>query len=61
VRAESRKDFADCVADGLDVSGGGLSPARFPFSEDLLDRVEIGRVFWEEDAARADRSLGSRR
>ena len=43
----------------LDSSLGGVSQKRFQLSEDLLDGIEIGRVRWPEEQARAGGADGS--
>jgi hypothetical protein len=39
----------DCEADSFDGSSGGLSEQMFELGKDLLDRVQVGRVFWQEE------------
>jgi hypothetical protein len=56
--AEAGQGFSDCVADGVDGSRLGLSQFAFDLGEGLLDRVEVGRVFGEEDEARSDAAHG---
>ena len=38
----------------LEGSRGGLPDERLQFGEDLLDRIEVGRVFGQEQQMRAD-------
>src|ERR1700733_15164109 len=40
--------FGDSVGDGVEGSGRGFSDEAFDLGEDLLDRVEVGGVFWKE-------------
>jgi Integrase core domain len=47
-----------CVRDSVVCSGFGLSQQSFELGEDLLDRIEVGRVFGQEHDARADGSDG---
>jgi hypothetical protein len=44
---------SDGVGDGFERAGRGFSDEAFAFGEDLLDRVEVGGVFWKEQEARA--------
>ena len=46
------EDFAAGVGDGFIGSRSGFSQQGFELREDLLDRIEIGRVFWKKDKAR---------
>jgi hypothetical protein len=39
------EDFADRGADGFDGAGGGLAQEVLDLGEDLLDRVQVRRVF----------------
>jgi hypothetical protein len=42
------------LADGFVASRARLSQQSFELSEGLLDRIEVGRVFRQEDEARPD-------
>jgi hypothetical protein len=46
---ECWEDFADSRANGFDRSGGGFSQQVLELGEDLLDGVEVGRIFWKEE------------
>lgn len=39
----------DCRPDGFDGAGGTPAQQMFEFGEDLLDGIEIGRVFWQKE------------
>jgi hypothetical protein len=52
------EDGCACVGDGVVCSGFGLSQQSLEFGEDLLDRIEVGRVFRQEHEARPDGSDG---
>jgi len=47
------EDVGDGVADGVLGPGGGLSEPVFELGEELLDRVEVGRVFRKQEEVRA--------
>ena len=57
VCAFARCDFGEGVFEGVRnrVEGPwlGLSDERLQFGEDLLDRIEVGRIFGEEEEAGA--------
>jgi hypothetical protein len=48
------EDFAAGVGDGFVTSRPDLSKQSLEFSEDLLDRVEVGGVFRQEHEAGSD-------
>ena len=48
------EDLRAGLADGFVASCSRLSQQSFELAEDLLDRIEVGRVFWQEDEARSD-------
>jgi hypothetical protein len=48
------EDGCACVYDGVACSGFGLSQQSLELGEHLLDRVEVGGVFRQEDEARPD-------
>ena len=48
--------MADCGADRIDGSRGGFSDEVLELGKDLFDRVQIGRVFWQEEEFGADRT-----
>ena len=48
------EDLCAGLADGFVASRPRLSQQGFELGEDLLDRIEIGRVFRQEDEASAD-------
>ena len=48
------EDFAAGVGDGFVTSRPGLSQQSFELGEDLLDRIEVGRVFRQKDEASPD-------
>jgi len=52
------EDFTACVGDRLVASGFGLSQQSLELGEDLLDGVEVGGVFGQEDEPGADSSDG---
>ena len=52
------EDFSACVGDRLVASRFGLSQQSLELGEDLLDRVEVGGVFGQEDEAGSDSSDG---
>ena len=52
------KDRCACVGDRVVCSGAGLSQQGFELGEDLLDRIEVGRIFGQEHKTR---SCGSNR
>jgi len=41
--------LSDCGADGLDGSGCSLTQQMLELGEDLLNQVQIGRIFRQED------------
>ena len=43
------ESIGDCSADGIGGSGGSLPQKVFELGEDLLDRVEVRRVFRQEE------------
>lgn len=45
----SPEDLADGVANGLDGSPGALAQPVLVFGEELLDRVQVGRIFGLEE------------
>src|SRR5438067_530877 len=53
---KSSEDFADCGADGFDGARGGLAQKMLDLGEDLLDRVQIRRVFGQEEELGAGRA-----
>ena len=58
------EDFAAGLGDRLVASRSRLSQQSFELGEDLLDRIEVGRVFRQKDEASpdiADRALLQRR
>ena len=44
-RGDGVEDVADGVADGVPGSGGGLAEPVLELGKELLDRVQVGRVF----------------
>jgi hypothetical protein len=42
---DRREGLGDGAGNGVERSGGGLSKEAFELGEDLLDRIEVGRVF----------------
>src|SRR5579863_5154923 len=59
VGSQAGQGLTDGVADRVDRSRLGFSRFALELGEDLLDRIEVGRVFWKEDEARADRAQGA--
>jgi hypothetical protein len=59
LRGDEVEDAADGVADGVGGSRRGLAQEVFEFREELLDRVEVGRVFRQEEEPGAGRSDGA--
>lgn len=55
---EAGKKLADCRADGIEVSCGGLAQQMLELGEDLFDWVEVGRVFRQEEELGACRTDG---
>ena len=49
VGADIHQDLPDGGADGFDGSRAGFSQMVFEFGEQLLDRVQVGGVFWKKD------------
>ena len=43
------EQLADCGPDGLDGSRGGFAQQVLELGEDLLDGVQVGRVFRQEE------------
>ena len=56
MRGYRAEDFADCGADGFWCSGGGFSEPMLELGEDLFDRVQVGRIFRQEEEFGAGRS-----
>src|SRR6516162_2403335 len=48
------EDLCAGLAEGFVAPCSRLSQQSFELGEDLLDRIEVGRVFWQEDEARPD-------
>jgi hypothetical protein len=48
-RGEAVEQLADGGANGIEVSGRGVAQQMLELGEDLLDRVEVGRVFGQEE------------
>src|SRR6185312_6895111 len=46
----------DCGPDGLDGSCGGFAQEVLELGEDLLDRVQIGRIFRQKEELCANRA-----
>lgn len=46
--------MADCGADRVDGSRRGFAEQVLELGKDLFDRVEVGRVFWQEEELGAD-------
>ena len=42
------EDIAERCADCVETAGCGLAQPMFEFSENLLDRVQVGRIFRQE-------------
>src|ERR1700748_3190564 len=53
---EELENLADGEAYGFDGSGGGFSQEVLEFGEDLLDGVQVRRVFWQEEELGSCRS-----
>ena len=54
---ERSEELADCRAERIEGACGGFTQQVLEFGEDLLNGVQVGRVFWQEDqlgAGRAD-------
>jgi hypothetical protein len=49
VWCECSEDFADRGADGFDGARGGFAQEVLDLGEDLLDRVQVRRVFRQEE------------
>src|SRR5580692_2232662 len=47
-----REGPGDGAGNGVERSGRGLSKEAFELGEDLLDRIEVGRVFGKKQEAR---------
>src|SRR5882757_2877018 len=43
------EDFADCDADSFGRARGGLAQQVLELGEDLFDRVQVRRAFWQEE------------
>jgi hypothetical protein len=50
------EQFADCGGQGFDGSGGGFAQEMLELGEDLLDWVQVGRIFGQEEELGAGRS-----
>jgi hypothetical protein len=50
---DRRKGLGDGVRNGVEGSGRSLSNGAFDLGEDLLDRIEVGRVFGKKQEASA--------
>jgi len=48
--------MADCGADCVDGSRGSFAEQVLELGKDLFDRVQVGRVFWQEEQFCADRT-----
>jgi len=48
--------MADCGADRVDGSRGSFAEQVLELGKDLFDRVQVGRVFWQEEEFGADRT-----
>ena len=48
--------MADCGADCVGGSRGSLAEQVLELGKDLFDRVQVGRVFWQEEQFGADRT-----
>lgn len=53
---EGVESIGDCSADGIGGSGGSLAQKVFELGEDLLDWVEVRRVFRQEEDPGSDRT-----
>src|SRR5882757_8820686 len=51
---EGIKELADGGADRIDGSCGCLSEQVLELGEDLFDRVQVGRVLWQEEQLGSD-------
>src|SRR5437588_7733499 len=61
VGCKCSEDFADRGADGFDGARGGRAQEVLDLGEDLLDRVQVWRVFGqEEELGAGGRSVGTR-
>jgi hypothetical protein len=49
VFGEGAEQFADSGADGFHGSGGSFAQEVLELCEDLLDRIEVGRVFRQNE------------
>src|SRR6202051_2606195 len=56
VGCKSSEDFADRGANGFDGARGGLAQEVLDLGEDLLDRVQVRRVFRQEEELGAGRA-----
>lgn len=48
--------MADCGADRVDGSRGSFAKQVLELGKDLFNRVQVGRVFWQEEELGADRT-----
>lgn len=48
--------MADCGADRIDGSGGSFAEQMLELGKYLFDRVQVGRVLWQEEQFGADRT-----
>ena len=46
------------MADGINGPGGGFAQEMFELGEEFFDRIEVGRVFREQDQPGADAPYG---
>jgi len=56
IGCEGVECLAYCGADRIDGSRGSLSEQVLELGKDLFDRVQVGRVFWQEEELGADRT-----
>ena len=56
--SDAVEDVADRLADGFDAAPCSLSQPVLELGEELLDRIEVGRVFRQEEALGAGLSDG---
>jgi len=52
------QDLGDGIADGVDAPGGGFPEEMLELGEEFFDRVEVGRVFRQEDQPRTSVPYG---
>jgi hypothetical protein len=50
---DPREGLGDGAGNGIERSGRGLSKETFELGEDLLDRIEVGRVFGKKQETSA--------